>query len=95
MKIQAMPCTGRMEKRHGDVSPIPAGDGLVCIQSDTRHTLFDALCIMLEPIRHKKRLAVHALDDVLQGIELTVMDVQNGSIIRVDCAVRHLGELAR
>ena len=87
-----MSCTRRMDQGNGDFSAIPSSDCLIRIQSDARHTLFDALYVMSEPIRHEERFAVHALDDVLQGIEFAVMYMQRSSIVGVDCAVCHLRE---
>ncbi len=49
---------------------------------------------MLEPVGNKDGLAIGCLDDVLQCIQLTVMHGGNAAIIRVDCAVCHLAELA-
>ena len=84
-----------MDQGDGDFSTIPTSNCLVRIQSDARHALFDALCIMPEPICHEERLAVHALNDVLQGIQFAVMDMQGSSIVGINRTVRHLCDLAR
>ena len=52
------------------------------------------LQIMLEPVRHQKRFAVGSFDDVLQCIQLAIMDKDCISGIIINCAVRHLGQLA-
>ena len=47
---------------------------------------------MPKPIRNEERLAVHALDDVFQGIKFAVMYMQCRAIVGVDCTVCHLRE---
>ena len=50
---------------------------------------------MLEPVGHQNRLAVGGFDNVLQGIQLAVMDLDDLTAVIVDCTVCHLGQLAR
>ena len=76
-----------MDQGEGDFAAIPSGDCLIRIQSDARHALFDALCVMPKPVRNEERFAVHTLNDVLQGIELAVMYMQCRAIVGVDCAI--------
>ena len=55
----------------------------------------DPFQVVPEPVSHQERFPSHTLDDVLQGIQFPVMDVDGLSVIRVNCAVCHLGELPR
>ena len=46
--------------------------------------------VMLEPVGHQNRLAVCCFDDILQGIQLAVMDLDNLTVIIINRTVCHL-----
>ena len=76
----------RVDKCYRDFSVIPSADAVRVIQAGERNMQFlqplgNAGEVMLEPVSHKDRLAVGSFDDVLQGIQLAVMDVESVAVI--------------
>ena len=57
-------------------------------------SLGDTDKIMLEPVRHQKRLVTGGFDDVLQRIELSVVNRDGATIVSINSAVCHLAQLA-
>jgi len=90
---------GGMYQCHGKLTIIPPLYAFGTVQLgvwdvELLQSLGDTDKIMLEPVRHQKRLVTGGFDDVLQRIELSVVNRDGATIVSINSAVCHLAQLA-
>ena len=95
-----MSCGCGVDKSHRKLTAIPAGNAIGRVQLGKRYmkrvqSLFDALKVMLEPVRHQHGLAVCRFNQILQSVQLAVVDTHCIAVFIVNRTVCHLRELAR
>ena len=56
--------------------------------------ILDAVKVVLVPVGHQQGLSIHALDDVLQGVQFLVVDIFHIPVIRIDRPICHLAEFS-
>src|SRR5699024_3267587 len=100
LKIKPMSGRSGVDQRDRDLTVVPSADTGGIVQLRELYTQFlqplgYAREVMLEPVRRKHRLAVCRFDQILKGVELAVMDINDLAAVVIDRAVRHLTQLAR
>ena len=90
----------RVDECHGQLTAVPSADAVGIVQQTERDVPFvqppgDSLQVVLEPVRHKDRLAVGGFDEILQHIQLAVVYLKHTLVLSVDGSVCHLGEFIR
>lgn len=72
------------------LSGIPVGDALAGLYLSHIKALFDTGEVVLEPISYKYRFAICGFDDILQSIQLSVMELDDFTGIRINGTVGKL-----
>jgi hypothetical protein len=98
LQIQSMAGTRGMNQPDRDLLRVPFLYAVLVINSgvfypNAPQSLRNTFKIMLVPVRDKNRFSLLGFDDVLKGVELVIVDNFSGAFIRINGAIRHLGEL--
>ena len=83
-----------MDDRNGNAPCVPIRNVPVRLYLPDVKLCLDAVEVVLVPVGDKDGLAVRALNQVLQGVQLLVVDKEGLAHAVIDRAVRHLQELA-
>ena len=88
--------TRGMDEPDADFPGVPIGDVRFLPEFPrTGESFADALEVVAKPVGDENRAPVRALDQILQGVELSVVQTHGLSFSVVDGAGRHLQELSR
>ena len=84
-----------MDDCYRNLSRIPVSNIAAGLDLPDIEAVLDAAKVVSEPVGHKERFFICGLDNILQGVQLPIVKLDDLAGIGIYGTVRKLGELAR